>query len=176
MKCNSFLAVSGAVILILGLAHSTPAQSLWTSVASAGTADDSDLSDWVATYSHVGFKTGASGYLTLRYNVTNPEDDGSNTNWFRLYVTYRDPDGTGTGSRVRVFLRRTSRSSGSVSTIATFDSNTFTTTATQTQSVNFSHTWNFYDYYYFLEAELYRTTGSTADVKTIGYALQQSLE
>lgn len=173
MKCNSIVRASFGMILALGLANMAGAQSLWTSVASACAVDESDQSDWAASYSQVGFKTGASGYVTLRYNVTNPEDDGSNTFWDRLYVTYRDPDGTGTASRVRVFLRRASRTTGSIATIATFDSNTFSATGTQTASVSFSHSWSFYSYYYFLETELYRSTGSTADVKAVGYALQQ---
>jgi len=170
--------VSGRALL-LGVAISlclvpfVHAQGLWQQEAVGCAVDDTDVTRFAAsTLGYVTFKTGISGGIYLRCGVTNPMDGGGSPGWDRLYVTYKDPDATGTASQVKVFLKRISRSSGSLSTIATFNSNSFTGTGTQEKYVSVSTTWDFATYYYFLEIYLGRTS-TTSDVRAYAFSLQQ---
>lgn len=92
--------------------------------------------------------------------------------WNTLYVTFKDPDGTGTATQVVSRLKRASRATGTTTTIATLSSNSYAGVAVQEQGVGLSTAWDFHDYVYFVETYMYRASGSTADVRFYGVALE----
>lgn len=175
MQRHIIAGMIAGIILALGGASRSDAQALWTQVASACTIDESDLADYNASGPYVYFKSAASGTIYLRCNITNPDDGGTSPFWNTLHVTYKDADGTSTSTRVIARLRRMTRSTGSVSTRATFDSNTFAGTGVQERDVQVSENWNFYNYYYYIEAYIYRASGTSGDVRVYGFALEQTL-
>lgn len=173
MKLTKVHTVLFAVTLSVCLVPCTHAQGLWQQEAVGCAVDDADVTRFAAsTLGYVTLATGVAGGIYMRCGVTNPMDGGGSPGWDRLYVTYKDPDATGTGSQVKVFLKRISRSTGSLSTIATFNSNSFSGTGTQEKYVSVTTTWDFAAYYYFLEIYLGRTS-TTSDVRAYGFSLQQ---
>jgi hypothetical protein len=176
---NRNTLILGALLgIVLAIGYSPYAfASWWTHTASAGMIDDADLSDFAASNEEVYFKSGKSGSIYLRCNITNPNDDGTNPYWDYLGVTYKDPDGTGTATRVVVYVKRVSKTTGSTSTLATFDSNTVNVPSTNYSWICFdTEVGDFSLYYYFLEAMLYRPTNSTKDVRVYGFDLATCIE
>ncbi|MEW6365104.1 MAG: hypothetical protein AB1714_10755 [Acidobacteriota bacterium] len=158
--------IGAALALALPAASFGQVGPYWNCVASACVVDEGDVNDYLATYEEVYFKTGVTGYIVMRCNVNNPDDGGQNPGWDRFGLTFKDPDGTATANSVKAYLRRVSRTTGSTSTVATFDSNRFAGTGTQFGAVDVNHSWNFWDYYYFVEFQLYRS--GTGDVRAYG--------
>lgn len=141
----------------------TPASlpEAWTTVASAGTVDDSDVGLVNLIGSTAQFKGTApsSESILIRYNVTATAGiDAIND---RITVRYRD---NGPDARVVVSLLQLDLDTGLTTTLATFDSNAFPgSSSIQTQVVNFGGCWFNYDFAanaYFIEALLTRTTES----------------
>jgi len=145
------------------LIESLPA---WTHVASACSVDEANLSKYSFNFADFGFKSGAVsdvgafGFalpITARCNVVNPLDSG-NPSWNTLIVGYRDPDGPGIKYQVIVRLRRLSRFTGGVSTVATYNSNLVPLTARGEGFVQFSSTsFDFLKNEYFVEINVSRT-------------------
>lgn len=129
----------------------------WSSVASACTVDESDLTDFAASGPTLGFNTGKTGTVVARCAVHNPKDSG-NPSWNGLIVDYQDPDGKGVNAQVRVYLRRYSRSTGSFVTIASFDSSLFAITTRTEGLKTFIHTMDFLNNEYYVEIQIYRNT------------------
>jgi hypothetical protein len=135
----------------------------WTHVGSACAVDEGSLDKFNFASATLSFKSFKSGTVVARCNVLNPLDVG-NPDWNGLIVDYRDPDGKGTAYRVRALLKSLLRSTGSTSTIATFDSNAFATTTRVEHLKTFTHTFDFLKYEYYVEIWIDRatTTGSVS--------------
>lgn len=168
--------------LLLGIVFTSPAPvgsavpgymdflPAWSHVGSAFTVDEGSATKYAMGTASFGFKTGqisSTGLrgilnpIVARCNVTNPLDSG-NPGWNALIVDYLDPDGTGTNYRVYVILYRLDRSTGSVSTVAKFDSNTVALTTRGERQVIFTHAMDFLNNEYFVQVQVYRadTSGS----------------
>ena len=134
----------------------------WTTAGSTGSIDESDLDEFTTTAFALRFKSGITGLIRARYNVTNPFDwegvhDG---NWNRLYVSYKDP---GDFSRIRVYLRSLDLETGGLSRIVLFDSNDFPALdSVQLQSIYVNHKFDFESKAYYIEARLERTSASVS--------------
>lgn len=132
----------------------------WTAAGSTGSIDESDLDEFATKLSYLYFKTGITGAIRARYNVTNPFDwegvhDG---NWNKLYVSYKDP---GDSSRIVVSLKSVDIETGRPSTIARFDSNDFPALdSIQLQDIEVSHEFDFHSKAYYIEAYVKRTNTS----------------
>ena len=137
----------------------------WTQTASACSPDDAAISKYAlfnADFSFNSFrvsdtgKNGAPIPIVVRCNVLNPLDKG-NPVWNSMYVGYQDPDGTGLKYEVFVRLKRLSRTTGGVSTIATFSSDSINNSARSEGLVTFSHNFDFVKNEYFVEIAIART-------------------
>jgi hypothetical protein len=137
----------------------------WTHVASACSVDESALSKYAFNLADFGFATGKvsdiGGFglpipIFARCNVLNPLDTGDPL-WNTLIVGYQDPDGTAPKYQVLVRLRRVSRSTGGISTMATFNSNLTTLTTRGERSVNVAGPFDFLHNEYFVEIGVART-------------------
>lgn len=132
----------------------------WTTVASAGTVDEADMSIVSLTGAFAQIKSSATlpANLNVRYNVVSEEyiygGDG-----YRLTARFRD---NGTSSRVILYLKEYNLFTGATRTRMTLDSNNFpSSNAYQTQSVgNCAPGWTF-DFYrkaYYVEAIIQKTS------------------
>jgi len=137
----------------------------WTHAASACSPDEAALSKYAFTNADFSFNStsvsdvgglGLPVLIYVRCNVLNPLDAGNPT-WNSMYVGYQDPDGQGFKYQVFVRLRRLSRTTGGVSTVATFNSNSLTNTARSERFVTFSHNFDFLNNEYYVEIGISRT-------------------
>jgi hypothetical protein len=135
----------------------------WTTVGSTGVVDDGDLAlfDFVGAEARIKSTGPAGSVLNLRYNVVALEGfTGLNQGYWR--VRFRD---NGTGARVRLQLRQ-ANTTGTTSTLATFDSNTYPAqVGYQTQAECIALSWDFADGPFFIDAEL--TKSSAAGVPAV---------
>ncbi|MEW6367846.1 MAG: hypothetical protein AB1714_24720 [Acidobacteriota bacterium] len=172
MKPRTMLTVLIGVSMALAIPATALAQlgPYWTHIGAACVVDELDVNDYEVAYEEIYFKAGVTGSIQARCNVTNPDDQGDNPVWDRLGVTFKDPDATGTGARIQAVLKKVTRSTGTSSTVATFDSNRFAGTGWQFQATGVSHTWDFWNYYYYVDIVLSRTS-SSLDVRLSGVML-----
>lgn len=138
------------------LVESLPA---WTHTASACSPDEAALPKYAFSNADFSFNSttisdvGGFGLpipIVVRCNVLNPLDAG-NPVWNSMFVGYQDPDGTGITYQVIARLKRLSRATGGIATIATFNSNLSSNTARGEGLVTFSHTFDFLRNEYFVE-------------------------
>jgi hypothetical protein len=158
---QSKLASLGAVVLanMLALAPvDVLAQSKpWTSVGSAGTVDEADLS--LVSFNQ-GIATVAAGAavgstVDIRYNVV-AVDGIFGGEGIALTARFRD---AGVAERVILRLKRYSFATGTTTTILTLDSNVYPGTAAfQTRTVGTCTVdFDFFNNGYFVDAQLIRT-------------------
>jgi len=162
---RAFGALSLLTLLASGEAH---AAGIWTHVASACAVDESSTAKYEMTAGRFKFKSGQTGTIYARCNVTNPQDDGTDPWWNQLEVVYRDPDGIAAGSQVKATLYRVYNSNGGVSSAGTaFDSNTLAATSDNkgTTPAGGISDFNFTDYAYFVQLQV--TRSSTASDPTV---------
>jgi hypothetical protein len=136
----------------------------WTSTGSSGTVDDEDLSIVNLNNFVVGFATGATGTVNVRYNITavdgisafNPAGSA------QISVRFRDSDNSGTDAQVLFTIRRSNVLTGGNEVVFTFDSNAQPPggvafhTETLCQTIDF----DFSQYTYWIEAEVTRTNSA----------------
>lgn len=157
-----------AGILSLGCLNIARADNFepWTTVGSAGTVDEADLSEVLFTGGIASLRTTlpAQASLTIRYNVVAVDGLLQGGDAVNMKVRFRD---NGANARVSVALRQYNFNTGLTTTRITFDSNSFAASNSyQVQSVNsrcFSG--NFFDFFnnaYFVEVTLIKT-GSGGD-------------
>jgi hypothetical protein len=119
----ALLAVS---VLLPGAAQ---ANSRWSATPATCMPDENDLVaplkfkfdvDGSAT-----FASGMSGIVTLRCNITNPQDDGTNpTGWTSAYVVYQDSSTT-PNEHVRVVLHQVEKYTGTDTTEEVWNSDDY---------------------------------------------------
>lgn len=161
------LGVFLSAALFAGLFISSSAHALgdrWTSVASAGEADEADAQEISYSSGVAGISAGApaSSSVLLRYNVTSTADLNDGGVNLGIRARFRD---NGDAARVIVRLRRYSLVNGFGSTLLTLDSNNFAASnAFQTQTVHDGCAnvldLDFLNNAYYIEATLTRTTTS----------------
>ena len=133
----------------------------WSTIASAGEADDASQSlvDYSASFASIKSTAPSQSVVVLRYNVV-PVDgifysSGSGV-CKMLRVRFRDD---GDGARVVVTLKRTTISNGATVNMLTFDSNSFAPSANYQTQVSLCTNNVFFDFKqnsYWIEATLSR--------------------
>lgn len=142
-----------ALASALMLAAAAAAQaSPWTTIGSAGVVDEADnnLVEFVNGEARMRADAPVGAVLNLRYNILALEGFSGNqqVSWLNRY---RD---NGAGSRVRLYLRQYN-STGTTSTLATFDSDTLPpNVGYQNQQKCVLLEWDFEDGPFYIEAEL----------------------
>ncbi len=156
---KSWLTILALMVLSTFTFTSFALATPWTTAGSTGSIDESDLDHFATSACRLYFKTGTTGTIIARYNVTNPFDwDPVHWNWNRLYVSYKDP---GDSSRIVVSLKSVDLETGHPSTIARFDSNDFPALdSVQLQDIEVSHEFDFHSKAYYIEAYVKRTNTS----------------
>ena len=156
---KSWLTILALMVLSTFTFTSFALATPWTIAGSTGSIDESDLDEFATNLSYLYFKTGITGAIKARYNVTNPFDwEAVHWNWNKLYVSYKDP---GDSSRIVVFLKSVDLETGHSSTIARFDSNDFPALdSVQLQDIWVNHEFDFYSKAYYIKAYVKRTSTS----------------
>ena len=176
---RSVFTLPGALLLLTASAAAQsagPAQ-VWSVVANSGDVDSRQQSLYQTTRSgSVQIKSGSTGSIVLRYAVTgipavfrrphDPEDDGPDQR-IQLMARLRD---TGFGARVLVRLRALDLDSGTLTTLATIDSDVSYYSAGQPEyrnefaylNVDEHFQFDYWRYAYYVEAELSKSS-STAN-------------
>ena len=121
MKKLQLLAIATVALLAAPVASFA---SHWTSICSVGAIDEADLALYAFSNSSLTFKSGATGTVSARYNVTNTSVPGDNTPpYTTLELGSLD---TGTGS-VTATLYEVTRCTGDIVVICTVTSTTQST-------------------------------------------------
>lgn len=154
----SVLALWGLPLRLTNASHLS--EGIWANSLVGCPVDevDTELVNYTAT--GIAFKSGLTGDILGRCNVENLPIVQGEADF--LTVSYKDPDGSGTTCQVVGKLQRVSNS-GSLSTVATFDSNSFPASSeVLTNSVSFDHDFNFVENAYYVSGRVTRTD-STVD-------------
>lgn len=150
----------GVLPLMLAGPGLVQAQEPWTSVGSVGVVDEQDLSlfDFLNGDARVEATAPAPATLNLRYNIVAIDELSSGFQEpYRLRVRFRD-----NGASSRVVLRLKAHSfAGSVSTLATFDSNAFPPSqSNQTQEICVLVDFDFQNNAYSIDADLIKSAAA----------------
>ncbi len=151
-------------LALLSAAAGSAMAAPWTSVGSAGVVDEADaaLVDFANGEARMQADAPPGSVLNLRYNIV-ALDGFQGLNQVTWLARFRD---NGTGARVRLFLRQYN-STGTTSTLATFDSNGDPpAVGYQTRTRCIGVDWDFEDGPFFIEAEL--TKSSDSGVPALG--------
>jgi hypothetical protein len=150
-----------AALFGLGLlgAYSSPifGTTLWTTVGSDGTPDDTNRNYVQYTGATVELKASFYGTVIMRYNIDKADLDGSNV---LLKFRYRD---NGPGARVIVILKEHNFETGTVTDVSSFDSNEHNQSPDiqegyfETCTLTSSHPFDFENNAYYIEVKLQRT-------------------
>jgi hypothetical protein len=138
------------VALALCFVSALPASAqLWGVPGSVGIIDESSTSLYEFSGSSLKFKSGQTGTIVARYPIYSPVSQ--DPMWTRIAVAYAGP-----GVTVRlVQIPRCLRYENTIATQA------FTGTDNDScDPLNISHTWDFWNYSYYVEATLTRSTTS----------------
>lgn len=140
-------------------------EGVWAHAVNACAIDEANLSDYAVGLG-LSHKAGIVGRLTARCNVENlpinPPGDA-----IGLLLTYRDQDGPGSASRVIARLMQLSNS-GTVSLLATVDSNTGPASASlQSKFQTFSHDFDFNNNAYYVEVTIIRRDNTQVPIAAI---------
>lgn len=142
--------------------YAQPAEGeVWTHVASACVVHDGSTAIAHTSTSRLLHAANQTGTIYARCNVTNPEDNGGDTEWDRLEVVYTDNDGClSDNPGVTAILWRVNNINGGIREIATLESKDFCEVGPQRQRVSFSHTFNFTAYSYYVELQVRRNVAA----------------
>lgn len=154
----TFVAVTVSIMSTLVFATATPAwASRWNAAAAGCVVTDIAIAAdrYVNTAGGIKFKGTSTGQIVATCSV--PENLGTVVG---LGMTYQDPDATQTGASVSAQLRRSTKSTGAITTIATINSNNLTGTALQYRFITLSHSMNSNDFWYYIQLHLNRNTSS----------------
>ena len=156
---NRLAAIAVLALLLVGQGIAHAQQQPWTTVGSAGTVDEQDLSlvNLVNGEAQMLAAAAAPATLNIRYNIV-ALDDIVGLGQYAFNSRFRD---NGNGAQVRLRLNSYSLGSGITSTVATFDSNSFpSAVGYQTRGFCIFPDFNFADHAYFIDAELIKTGAS----------------
>jgi hypothetical protein len=138
--------------LVMALLPAAASAQVWTHAASSCTPDEGSATKVIFSSGRAQFRTGETGDIYLRCNVTNPRDNGQNPNWSVLQAGYfNEPN-----AYVQAHLKRVDNS-GATYTIATVDGLTLPAASGELRSASFSHFFNFFANAYYVELRLRRT-------------------
>ncbi len=160
MKSRHFVGLVFVCLLLALVGGSALAQDKsWTSIASAGTVDESSASIVRFTGNHAEVSA-ATGAVTIRYNIV-PVDGVFDQGYPALKVRFRDD---GAGAQVIVRLKRINLETGVGGTLLTFDSNNgFGNGEPGWRTVNKTDcsggVFDFRTYAYYIEAEIIKGNG-----------------
>lgn len=151
--------------LPLSVAAQTSGPKPWSTIASAGEADEASQSlvDYSASFAAIKSTAPNQSTVVLRYNVV-PVDGvfySSSGVCKTLRVRFRDDGG---GARVLVTLRRTTIATGATISLLTFDSDQFAPSANYQTQVSLCTNNIFFDFHqntYWIEATLSRSLVET---------------
>lgn len=104
-------------------------------------------------------------------NLSGTEAHWKSVSWNALIVGYQDPDGVGTVARVLAILKKVNRATLLESTVTTFDSNTAPDTTLTQGLKQFTHTFDFQNYEYYVELQLTRTWAQVATPSAVSVRL-----
>lgn len=163
------LALWGALVMLPGVAHASHHLAITPATCMP------DDSDWAApvefafnTDGSASFASGKSGIVTLRCNITNVQDDGSNpTDWTSSEITFQDSS-TVVNEHVIVTLRQIDNVTGAVTSETLLNSDDSDPT-TGLLKVNHTLTTISFDFgfnTYYIDIHLHRT-GTTATEKVL---------
>ena len=168
MPAKSFLPGLGLAFLVAvqqfatvgAIAQNDP----WTSVGSAGTVDEDSKGIVVfggppESAAVVSVDPAKTGTVSIRYNVVAVDGVFGGDN-YAMAVRYRD---TGSSSRVIARLKQSNLTTGTVTTLLTFDSNSFASSiGYQTRSIASpcSSILNFSDNAYFIDVDINKNSYS----------------
>ncbi len=150
--------LQSAATMLLAQGYDLPVGSISTHVGSTFSVDEANTGSYAMSLAAL-YPLGG-GTVIARCRVTDPEDSGY-PRWNRMFVTYRDSDAAASQYRVAVSLRRVHVTTGASSTIVTFDSNTTAGPGTGVlrRGAEFTHTFDFLNYAYYLEATITGPSG-----------------
>jgi hypothetical protein len=157
-----------------GSAAADSSQNYWSSVASGCVPGDPAIQNdrYTVTAGSVGHNGTNIDTITL-YCPVQQNTSATSPSW--LWLTYRDSSGTTTTSDIHAQLIRMDRSTGSVTNIsgALVDSDDQSDTGITHRAVNFTHTFDFGAYYYYVRVDLVRS-GTGVTVTFYGVALDSA--
>ena len=114
---NSLIPIFLGIMLTIPEARGA---EVWTHTAAACVVDEDSTAKAMSTGGRFLFRPNQIGTIYARCNVTNPKDNGEDTVWDRLEVSYNDPDAN---SRVRATLKAVSNvTGGTFDKLPVFDS------------------------------------------------------
>lgn len=167
MSDKNILSLLGVILLIIGLINAPGAAWAqcpggcrdWTTVGAAGTVDEADTR--LVAFDSLGRVTVhpsvVQGTLNLRYNIV-AVDGLFGASCAELGVLFRD---NGAAAGVVVHLKRANLVTGAITTLLTLNSNDFTArNGFQLRTVHRSLHFDFFDFAYFMDVALLKTTGA----------------
>jgi hypothetical protein len=173
-----FKTITGAMAmaLLLNAGAAMAADGVFTTIGSAGTVDEANVSAVVlgAVSAAIPSSKPVNTSATIRYNVLAAEGIDALWDGPMMEVRYKD---AGTGERVRASLKGYNIRTGVTSTILTFDSDTQPQSTSSRLGVVFptgcfsSFRFNFIDNVYFVEATLTKSGPVSLDPKLLGPTL-----
>ena len=134
----SVVVVSFCVALVqFNPVTASASSDCWTTVGSAGTVDEADSQIVALDQNNVSIKASVeSGTVNIRYNVSGVQDNINDIDNDKLVLTLRYLD-NGANAHVVARLKRVNLNTGTISVLASFDSDNFPQSgASQTQSVS----------------------------------------
>lgn len=160
MSDKNILSLLGVILLIIGLINAPGTAWAqfrdWTTVGSAGIVDELDTRLVAFDLGTATLRPNFVGTLNLRYNIV-AVDGLFGAPGAELGVRFRD---NGARAQVVVQLKSYNLETGVTTTLLTLDSNNFPARANyQLQTVvDCSLRFNFFDFAYFMDVELRKTT------------------
>jgi hypothetical protein len=117
--------------------------------------------------SELRFLSGSTGQIVARCNITSPLDTGNSPPWNSLLITFRDPDTSSantSANQVEIALRRVAYLNGLSETITTFNSSVRPASQFAQWTLHpVNHTFDFYNYGYYLQIKLTRSSSAGND-------------
>lgn len=146
-----------------------PAHADWNAQAASCPVDHDTIANnrFFITAGGITFNTGATG--TIVSHCAMNEDQST---VYSLGVTYTDSDGTGTNGGIDAKFKKTNKTTGAITTIATLLSNSFSDTSLTYHSVAINggsgEAIDDNDYYYFVVISQDRiSTSNTASIRGV---------
>jgi hypothetical protein len=166
---TTIFATTAAVLTAASAHAATPT---WSASATSCVPDAASIENnsFTTANGRVAHRAGNVDPIKLICQVSGDPSQFPGGVW-RIVLTYRDSTETSASAHVAASLFRISRSNGSQTGVATFDSNTNEGVLVRKSFTQFSHTFNFDASYYFVQLVLDRTLPNEI-VEAYGVALE----
>ena len=134
----------------------------WSTAASTCAVDETSAGKYQTNNGELRFLAAGTGQIIARCNITNPLDTSKFPPWNSLQITYRDPDASAvntSANQVEIALRRVAYINGVSETITTFNSSVRPASQFAQWTLHpVNHAFDFYNYAYYLQIKLTRST------------------